>query len=270
MMNTTSTSAFNTPLPNIQLVVNNALLKAETLPFIRITAPASLQQTQKNAASLPAVLLVVLLHLLIGLMLLQKNQSQQPASTAVPMMVTFVHDNKAETPIEPPPAEVKPVTQAKQKIVANTAEKAKLLATEETTELNQKPVLIAQQTVEASEQVTPPIAATNEAPAKVEPKPKSEPIYVAPSFGANYLHNPAPDYPLMARRKGEQGRVLIRVLVTLNGDAGNVTLEKSSGSTYLDEAALNAVKNWKFVPARSNNEAVSGYVTVPINFSLES
>lgn len=261
-------------MPNIQLVVNNASVKYESLKSIAINAPELAKLKPSHKTYLPAVLLTVLLHALMALVLFQKNPTHTPASVSLPMMVTFVHENKASTPIEIPPTEiipapVKPKAQVKQKVVATTQEKAAVLATEQTTELKEtadlQPVQnIAQQVAEAAEVVTPTEATPIAAPVKAKP------VYIAPSFGADYLHNPIPEYPSMARRKGEQGRVLLKVLVTLNGDAGNVTLEKSSGSSYLDEAAMNAVKSWKFTPARSNNEPVSGFVTVPISFSLES
>ena len=73
---------------------------------------------------------------------------------------------------------------------------------------------------------------------KVEPEPVIEP----PRFGAAYLHNPPPDYPSSARRMGEQGRVLLRVLVSTKGDAESVQLESSSGSDRLDRSAIEAVK----------------------------
>ncbi len=89
-----------------------------------------------------------------------------------------------------------------------------------------------------------------------------------PKFGAAYLFNPAPTYPPLARRLGEEGRALLRVLVTENGKAETVAIESSSGSSRLDQAAMAAVKRWEFVPAKQNRENVSAYVLVPINFAL--
>lgn len=89
-----------------------------------------------------------------------------------------------------------------------------------------------------------------------------------PKFGAAYLFNPAPAYPPLARRLGEEGRALLRVLVTENGKAETVAIESSSGSSRLDQAAMAAVKRWEFVPAKQNRENVSAYVLVPINFAL--
>ena len=90
-----------------------------------------------------------------------------------------------------------------------------------------------------------------------------------PSFSAAYLRNPAPRYPVAARRAGDQGMVTMRVLVTRDGMPARVDVEKSSGSPHLDAAALEAVKAWRFVPARQGPDAVESWVLVPIVFRLE-
>jgi protein TonB len=95
------------------------------------------------------------------------------------------------------------------------------------------------------------------------------PVSAAASFTAEYLHNPAPRYPLIARRNGEQGTVTLRVLVTREGVPSEVRVEKSSGSSHLDGAALDAVRSWRFVPARRNGEVVEAWVLVPVVFKLE-
>ena len=84
----------------------------------------------------------------------------------------------------------------------------------------------------------------------------------------SYLNNPAPDYPPLSRRLNEEGRVLMRVLVSADGSAEDVRVTKSSGSERLDNAAVDAVKRWRFVPATRNNQPLSAYVLVPIKFSL--
>ena len=74
---------------------------------------------------------------------------------------------------------------------------------------------------------------------------------VPPSFNAEYLDNPAPIYPPAARRLREQGRVLLLVEVAPDGLPRQVNLASSSGSPRLDEAALDAVRRWRFVPAKA-------------------
>ena len=90
-----------------------------------------------------------------------------------------------------------------------------------------------------------------------------------PGFNAAYLHNPAPRYPLAARRAAEQGNVTLRVRVAVDGSASRVDVEKSSGSPHLDAAALEAVKAWRFTPARRGADAVESWMLVPIVFRLE-
>ena len=90
-----------------------------------------------------------------------------------------------------------------------------------------------------------------------------------PSFNAAYLSNLAPPYPVAARRAGEQGTVTLRVRVTREGLASRVAVEKSSGSPHLDAAALEAVKAWRFAPARQGADAVESWMLVPIVFRLE-
>ena len=80
--------------------------------------------------------------------------------------------------------------------------------------------------------------------------------------------NPKPVYPFGARRRGEQGRVLLRVKVTPKGDAAAVTIAVSSGSKRLDDSALETVRRWRFQPARRGGTPVAAEVTVPIRFQL--
>ena len=117
---------------------------------------------------------------------------------------------------------------------------------------------------------TVPAPRAQEAPPGPEQKAQVASVAVAPpTFNAAYLRNPAPRYPPAARRSGEQGTVTLRVLVTAEGLPSRVSVEKTSGSAHLDNAALEAVKGWRFTPARRGNEAVDGWVLVPIVFRLE-
>lgn len=110
------------------------------------------------------------------------------------------------------------------------------------------------------------------APPPEVPRPPSTPAVTAvtpPRSDAAYLNNPRPAYPLAARRRGDQGTVLIRVLVSADGLAASVGLEKTSGHPSLDEAALSAVKSWRFVPARQGGQAIELPYVVPVVFKLD-
>lgn len=116
-----------------------------------------------------------------------------------------------------------------------------------------------------------PVAAPAATPTPIAAAPAA-PVFAPtpPRFDAAYLNNPAPAYPPLARRMGEQGRVLLRVLVSTVGAADRIELKQGSGSPRLDDAALEAVRRWRFVPARQGGEAVAAWVLVPISFNLES
>jgi len=89
-----------------------------------------------------------------------------------------------------------------------------------------------------------------------------------PVFDASYLNNPAPQYPSSAKRRNIEGKVLLEVLVDANGNAEKIVISRSSGFAILDNAALEAVKNWRFVPAKKAGKAVAAQVTVPIEFKI--
>ena len=91
---------------------------------------------------------------------------------------------------------------------------------------------------------------------------------VPPRFDASYLDNPAPRYPASAKRAGEEGRVMLRVLVSADGGAQSVEIAQTSGFDRLDAAAVDAVRRWRFVPARRGDAAVAAHVNVPVAFSL--
>jgi protein TonB len=103
----------------------------------------------------------------------------------------------------------------------------------------------------------------------VEPTPaRPAPVFVAARFDADYLHNPKPTYPLLSRRFGEEGRVLLRIRVSPQGSPLAVELDQSSGYPRLDRAARDAVEKWRFLAARQGGEAVASWVLVPIAFKL--
>lgn len=115
------------------------------------------------------------------------------------------------------------------------------------------------------------IAATAQAitpPPTTAAAPVPAPI-VPPSFNADYLDNPPPLYPALSRRIGEQGKVVLRVLVSARGSAEKIELRASSGSSRLDQAAQDSVKHWRFAPARQGEQAVDAWVLIPITFSLK-
>lgn len=90
-----------------------------------------------------------------------------------------------------------------------------------------------------------------------------------PRHDPAYLRNPRPIYPSQARRRGFEGKVLIRAQVAASGECAGATVSRSSGHAVLDEAALTAVRQWRFVPASRGGRAVAADVEIPIVFRLE-
>lgn len=110
---------------------------------------------------------------------------------------------------------------------------------------------------------TPPTSGPQHPNAIDKVAAKSDPV-----FNAAYLRNPAPIYPSSARRSNTQGKVLLEVSVTTGGTAKQVIIASSSGSSLLDDAALDAVRNWKFIPAKQGGEIIEAKVIVPVEFKL--
>jgi protein TonB len=85
-----------------------------------------------------------------------------------------------------------------------------------------------------------------------------------------YKENPAPGYPMQAKKRGYEGTVILEVLVTKEGKAGKVSVFQSSRYSLLDEAAILSVKKWRFEPGKRGDEKVDMPVKIPIRFQLEA
>ena len=85
---------------------------------------------------------------------------------------------------------------------------------------------------------------------------------------ANYSLNPPPVYPRQALRRREKGLVLLRVFVTAEGSPKIIELKQSSTFSLLDKAAIEAVRQWRFIPAHVGSTPVSSQVEVPVRFKL--
>jgi periplasmic protein TonB len=93
---------------------------------------------------------------------------------------------------------------------------------------------------------------------------------VPPRPVAGMETNRAPIYPDLARRRGEQGRVLLRVNVSADGTPLDVAVLDTSGHQSLDAAALSAIRQWRFVPATQAGRAVPAEADVPVRFRLDN
>ena len=108
-----------------------------------------------------------------------------------------------------------------------------------------------------------------QASGSTQPGAGTELALTAARFDADYLHNPAPAYPSQSRRLKEEGTVLLLVRVSDQGVPLSVEIRSSSGFERLDEAGVQAVRQWRFVPAKRGNDSVAASVLVPIQFKRQ-
>ena len=135
----------------------------------------------------------------------------------------------------------------------------------------------ARATEPAAEEASPSEAPRKEQTPAETPHPNPDPgpkedagggEYQPPSARAGGLDNAPPNYPYLARRKGLEGKVLLKVAVGPDGRAREVTVAQSSGHEVLDRTARKAVGDWRFRPASRGGRPVAGTVKVPIRFNL--
>jgi protein TonB len=103
-----------------------------------------------------------------------------------------------------------------------------------------------------------PVALTN----TIDDSPPITPAQVDP----NYLHRPNPVYPAVSKRLREAGTVLLRVSLDAAGEVRDINVQTTSAYQRLDEAAIEAVRQWRFVPASRGQQPVASTVLVPIEF----
>jgi periplasmic protein TonB len=202
-------------------------------------------------ANLPSIVIKQTPPMLVSLIALPASQSEK-----APEIVPIIEPTKSEViPIEKTEKvveKIRSIEKPAERLLEATADSKK---EPEITSLQAAPVLEDRDAAEVT---------------AIEEKVIKEDVFEPPRFGVAYLNNPAPAYPRLSKNAGEEGRVLMKVLVSAEGNAEDVQIETSSGSERLDNAAMNAVKNWRFIPAKKNNQSQSAYVLVPIKFSLDS
>lgn len=253
----------NFPLHGLVLVVNNNTSR-QALNSVEINRPTLINNSHRSLwmSKQTAFGLSVLLHLLI-IFLVGRQIANFPTKgkqevKAISISLIVAHE-KAESQAKPTLA-LKPTVKTQKSVLIDNSEKSPIAPTDK--------VQQEKKTIEENPSKSEKVAPT-EGAAQPEEKVQAEPVYVAPKFGADYLQNPAPEYPSLSRRRGEQGKVMLRVNVSAKGTVDNIEIEKTSGFDSLDKAAVEGVKSWKFVPASSNSRQVAGVVIVPIRFSLD-
>jgi len=214
----------------------------------------------RRRPSWPAIAFIVAVHAILIAAFVARTDPlriSKPPSAIVVSLVTPQEPPKPPPPPKPRPMPAKAI--APMPVVAPPP-----VVVPEVPRMQELPAI----TLPPSPPDPVPSPAVSAPVAPVAAAPAIAPL-VPPRFDAAYLDNPAPIYPAIARRQGEQGRVLLRVSVAADGRAASVEIAASSGSERLDRAALDAVRRWRFVPARRGDEAVAAQVLVPVAFSLD-
>ena len=209
------------------------------------------------------LLTVAAIHLVLIAALWQTTPLRTTAShKASPVIVELLAPPRVEPPPPPPPPPRPRVTQSVERPLASFVPLPEI----DVPQAEAPPIALAVPTL-------PPPANAESMPASA-PVPAAAPSSPAPKpmtpprFDADYLRNPAPEYPAFAKRRGEEGRVLLRVSVGVDGLPRAIVIHTTSGFERLDNAALETVRHWKFIPARVGGDAVEAWVIVPISFHL--
>ncbi|WP_240635883.1 energy transducer TonB [Caldimonas tepidiphila] len=212
---------------------------------------------------------VVAAHLAAGWALLQVEAVRQTVGEVAPMFVELVAPPAPPAPPTPPaPAPApKPVLKP-----APAPAKAPAPA----------PVIAAAQPAPAPATFTAP-------PAPVEPAPPAPPVVQAAPPAAppappappppprtlnaseiQYLTPLRREYPLISKRMGETGRVVVRLMIDEAGRPQNITVQQSSGFARLDEASLAAVREARFRPYTEGGQPRAAWALIPFVYQLEN
>jgi len=202
------------------------------LLLLHVGAVAALLQTAPNIAEPTIVLEPPKLQ---GMLIAPENKPVEEPARAEP---------PPPTPT-PAPAPKKPQPKPQQKTPPPIA----------------KVAAVAAPTAVAAKPVTPKAAPSSSAKT-------AEPTTQLPSADAAGLNNKAPIYPVISRKRKEHGTVWLLLLVSKDGAVTELKLQKSSGFQRLDQAALQAVKHWKFQPARKQGQPIDYWYELPLKFSL--
>lgn len=226
------------------------------------------QTTRKNrSANLTALIFIVtavgLLHLFgvkcfMCLSELKKSLAKPLVMQVSTIKIPAAKPDMSTTPSPPPtavkPPRKKPQPKPKLKKIAALAPDSSFAATDQV--LEQQPITHKPLPDFA---ISDPSATT---PTEAQP-------YTEAYLDAAYDRNPKPDYPSIARSRGWQGKVILRVQISEAGKVESVAIENSSSHDLLDESAIAAVKEWLFVPAMQAGKPIASTALVPIIFSLQ-
>ena len=199
---------------------------------------------------------IILLHLAFFYAL--KNGSMQQATPAFPKEVfaTFITPERAPEPA-PPKEQPKPTPKTVPIVKKSVTPPLPVINTPSPTAVTAAP---------SPPEPAAPAAAT----AEPSPAPAAPAVPRTITSGVEYIQAPKPEYPAVAKRMGEEGQVILHVLVNEKGRSERVEIQKTSGSPRLDEAGRQSVQRALFKPYIENGKPMAVYAIVPIKFQLDN
>lgn len=210
-----------------------------------------------------AVFIAVSLHLLFFAMKPEWLESLDRKKENPAISITMSYKKKT-----PPPVIKSPEKKKKEEKI-KIPPKAKIPVQKEIIEQKEpESEEIFEQETAASEEETEAPAFEDEGTEEGELDEKPVAVVITEAVPV-YKKNPEPAYPLLAKKRGYEGTVLLSVLVNENGLVENIWVFESCGYRILDNAALDAVKEWIFEPGRRGDELIEMWVEVPVRFEIE-
>jgi protein TonB len=210
--------------------------------------------TRRPRPATIAAILLIHAGLLAALIKLDVIPVHKPRPA--PLVVTLVPEQ-----IAPPPAPPIPPAQPTQEVKAAVTTPSPIVAP--------APIVVtpAPAQVATVREIPPPVTAAPAAPAAPSTAPPA-PI-TPPDASAASLNNASPRYPVESRRRREEGTVRLRVVITVDGRVKDISVARTSGFGRLDEAALLAVRKWKFQPGMQAGNPVEavGYLSIPFKIA---
>ncbi|WP_197455019.1 energy transducer TonB [Stieleria varia] len=264
----------NLPVRRHRLIANSVSLTTHAgllLVAGLVTAPAVLWQTNVNRGR--STTLIVSIE--------STTSVAQPIANVQPIVTEA--ETEPPAPVETAQSETVPVDRLPDEVPEHRPAESASLAAMTAPEPEPLPVVSAN--------LPPPPAMTEKMPVTVEPEKKrrkkktvasaalhaslmAPPPIDAPT-GANYdtppsklPENEPPNYPDDAQAAGHEGRVVLVVTVKSDGSVADIAVATSSGFGVLDSAALEAVFQWRFSPAKFRGLPVTAEILVPIRFTL--
>lgn len=205
---------------------------------------------------------VVLFHV-AALWALQSGLLQRAAEVVIPAEMLSQIIDPPKPKIEPPPPKPAPARPVQARTPTPPPAPQPLAIADPT------PAPNAPTGVTTPQPPAPPIAAPVAAAPAAPPAPPAPPKVELPTSDADYLQNPKPAYPAISKRLGEQGKVVVRVLIGPDGLPQKAEIKQSSNFDRLDQVALATVMRWRFVPGKRGGVPEAMWCQVPLNFVLE-